>query len=344
MLGSTIFFLIFIPFLAFVLLGLSLLLGPHSAYTHKSAAFECGFSSFRGQNRTEFSISFFIFGLLFLLFDLEILLIFPFGLSSYNNSSYGLFFVLVFILILTAGFVFEFAKNALEIKSRQTGYLESSNAGVNLSFYPPREENKLNLYKNRGPKGRRFYSTASKDSSPPFPVYTNAEEHKSLILKANKGRAGVYCWTNLINGKSYIGSSASLGRRLGEYYSTPKLVRHAEIGNSIICKALLRYGFKNFKLEILCYCEPNNVLLFEQYFINSLKPEYNILQVAGSPLGHKHNEETLEKLRGPKSPEHLAKLRENIAKINIDRVFSKELRLKISKAPEGEPRRGLRSR
>jgi group I intron endonuclease len=62
-----------------------------------------------------------------------------------------------------------------------------------------------------------------------------------------------------------------------------------------------------------------------------LKPEYNILQVAGSPLGYKHNEETLAKMRGPKSPDHLAKLRENLAKINTDRVFTEELRAKISK-------------
>lgn len=143
MLGSVIFFLVFIPILAFILLGLSLLLGPHNAYTEKSSAFECGFSSFRGQNRTEFSISFFIFGLLFLLFDLEILLAYPYSVSAYNNSYYGLVFLILFILILTAGFVFEFAKNALEIKSRQTGYLESSNAEVNLSFYPSGEEKQI---------------------------------------------------------------------------------------------------------------------------------------------------------------------------------------------------------
>ena len=127
MLGTTIFWFLFIPFLAFVLLGVNVLLSPKKPNVEKSAQFECGFSSFRGQNRQEFSISFFIFGLLFLIFDLEILLIFPFVVSSYHNSSYGLFFVCVFILILTAGFVFEFAKNALEIKSRQTGYLMSSN-------------------------------------------------------------------------------------------------------------------------------------------------------------------------------------------------------------------------
>jgi NADH-ubiquinone oxidoreductase chain 3 len=130
MLGSVLFFFIFIPFLAFILLALSVLLGPHVPYSQKNSQFECGFDSFRGQNRTEFSISFFIFGLLFLLFDLEILLVYPYALSSYNNSYYGLFFVIIFLLLLTAGFVFEFGKKALQINSRQTGYLGSSDISI----------------------------------------------------------------------------------------------------------------------------------------------------------------------------------------------------------------------
>jgi len=150
MLGSTIFFLVFIPILAFILLGLSLLLGPHSPYSQKDNAFECGFSSFRGQNRTEFSISFFIFGLLFLLFDLEILLVYPYTVSSYNNSSYGLFIVIIFLLILTAGFVFELGKNALKINSKQSGYLESN---IIPSTKPLAKANSIrntnNLYKNQ---------------------------------------------------------------------------------------------------------------------------------------------------------------------------------------------------
>lgn len=123
MTASVFFFFFFIPLLAFILLALSLFLGPHTPYSEKDSSFECGFHSFRGQNRTEFSISFFVFALLFLLFDLEILLVYPYTVSIYNNSIYGLFFVIVFLLLLTAGFVFEFGKGALKIKSRQTGYL-----------------------------------------------------------------------------------------------------------------------------------------------------------------------------------------------------------------------------
>ncbi|KAF2702354.1 hypothetical protein K504DRAFT_394559, partial [Pleomassaria siparia CBS 279.74] len=52
-------------------------------YEEKDSVFECGFHSFLRQNRTQFNISFFIFALLFLLFDLEILLVYPYSVSRY---------------------------------------------------------------------------------------------------------------------------------------------------------------------------------------------------------------------------------------------------------------------
>ena len=116
---STTFFIIFIPILSIVLLAVNLLLAPHNSYEEKNSVFECGFHSFLGQNRTEFSVSFFIFALLFLLFDLEILLIYPYSVSSYSNDIYGLIIMLVFFLLLTVGFIFELGKNALSIDSKQ---------------------------------------------------------------------------------------------------------------------------------------------------------------------------------------------------------------------------------
>ena len=88
-------------------------------YHEKNSAFECGYHSFVGQNRTQFNISFFIFGLLFLLFDLEILLVYPYTVSAYFNTIYGLLVILIFFVILTLGFAFELGKNALNISSRQ---------------------------------------------------------------------------------------------------------------------------------------------------------------------------------------------------------------------------------
>lgn len=117
---SQTFFFIFIPILAVVLLGVNLIFAPHNPYEEKDSAFECGFHSFLGQNRSEFSISFFIFALLFLLFDLEILLVYPYIVSAYVNGIFGLIIMLIFFLVLTLGFAFELGKNALTIESRQT--------------------------------------------------------------------------------------------------------------------------------------------------------------------------------------------------------------------------------
>ena len=117
---TTTFFLFLIPVLAVILLAVNIIFSTHNPYLEKDSAFECGFHSFLGQNRTQFSISFFIFALLFLLFDLEILLVYPYVVSAYTNEIYGLVIMLVFFLVLTLGFAFELGKNALKIESRQT--------------------------------------------------------------------------------------------------------------------------------------------------------------------------------------------------------------------------------
>src|SRR3984893_10830255 len=137
---SITFFFVFIPLLAFILLAVNLIFAPHNPYQEKNSAFECGFHSFLGQNRTQFSISFFIFALLFLLFDLEILLVYPYVVSSYTNGVYGLTLMLIFFLALTLGFAFELGKNALKIDSRQMLILTSKQSNTttyinSIEFY-----------------------------------------------------------------------------------------------------------------------------------------------------------------------------------------------------------------
>lgn len=120
------FFLVFVVILATVFINLNFFLAPHKPYKEKKTPFECGYHSFVTQNRTQFTISFFIFALLFLLFDIEISTIFPLVSSSYFNNIYGFSAVIVFVLILTLGFVFELGKNALKIDTKQDRfYLES---------------------------------------------------------------------------------------------------------------------------------------------------------------------------------------------------------------------------
>src|SRR6188768_1295898 len=123
---STTFFFVFVPIVAILLLAINFLFAPHNPYEEKDSVFECGYHSFLGQNRTQFSISFFIFALLFLLFDLEILLVYPYVVSAYTNGIYGLVVMLIFFLALTLGFAFELGKNALKIDSRQMLTLDNN--------------------------------------------------------------------------------------------------------------------------------------------------------------------------------------------------------------------------
>src|SRR5215469_15734551 len=140
---SLTFFLFFIPILCLILLAVNLILAPHNPYGEKKTAFECGFHSFLDQNRTQFNISFFIFALLFLLFDLEILLVYPYAVSSYANSIYGLIVILIFLILLTLGFVFELGKNALRISSKQYDNIDFKGKKVIYSYI-----NTLNIIKS----------------------------------------------------------------------------------------------------------------------------------------------------------------------------------------------------
>jgi group I intron endonuclease len=102
---------------------------------------------------------------------------------------------------------------------------------------------------------------------------------------------------------------------------------------------LVKYGYASFSFEILEYCNKNDVLVREQYYLDLLKPEYNILRIAGSSLGYLHTEQAKLKMRGTKnmSPEHLVKIREHIFKINSKRalhieVFDMEKGIKVEYA------------
>jgi group I intron endonuclease len=65
----------------------------------------------------------------------------------------------------------------------------------------------------------------------------------------------------------------------------------------LIYSALLKYDYKNFKLEILEYSQPDLLIEREQYYFNILKPEYNICKIAGSTYGKQHSIETILKIK-----------------------------------------------
>lgn len=140
--------------------------------------------------------------------------------------------------------------------------------------------------------------------------YYNPYKDRRQIYKENKNKSGIYCWNNLINGKFYIGSSENLTGRLYRYLSSRCIAKESLKYNSNIYKALLKYDYYNFSFNILKYCDIDELIKWEQYYINLLNPQYNILKIAGSTRGHKHSLTTLLKLRSYKpSSETLTKLR-----------------------------------
>lgn len=126
-------FILIVCVIALLFLVINFLFAPHSPDQEKDAIFECGFRSFKEQNRTAFNVIFALFGVEFMLFDLEVLSMLPFITSGYSNGVYGLGVFLVFSIIVTLGFVFELGKGALKIDSRQNIKTSQIN-NVNVTF------------------------------------------------------------------------------------------------------------------------------------------------------------------------------------------------------------------
>jgi group I intron endonuclease len=84
-------------------------------------------------------------------------------------------------------------------------------------------------------------------------TYNDGAQMKS-ILKENRGKSGVYLWTNKVNNKCYVGSSVDLGTRFRNYFVIIRSYLMDLEDVMLIYKALLAHGFSNFTLEILEYC------------------------------------------------------------------------------------------
>ena len=147
--------------------------------------------------------------------------------------------------------------------------------------------------------------------------YTDLEKNKSKIIKDNKQKSGIYLWTNLITLDTYLGSSINLARRFKSYFTIYHISKPVR-AKTIIHRALLKYGYSNFQLEILEYCKPDSCLKREQYFLDLIKPTYNILKKAGSSKGYKHTFETLENKLRPFLKVHNAKKRLPVELFDIE--------------------------
>ena len=114
---TLIILIIFVPILALILLGLNTLLAPHRAYEAKLSAYECGFIALGNQTRESFQIHFYLVAMLFLVFDIELVLLLPVSVSLSAVSTFGFAVAVLFFLILTIGFVLEIGSGAISLKS-----------------------------------------------------------------------------------------------------------------------------------------------------------------------------------------------------------------------------------
>ena len=104
----------------FVALGLStgfiilnFLFSPKNPDPEKLSAYECGFEAF-GDSRMEFDVRFYLVAILFIIFDLEIAFLFPWAISLGNIGILGFWSMMIFLFVLTVGFIYEWKKGALD--------------------------------------------------------------------------------------------------------------------------------------------------------------------------------------------------------------------------------------
>jgi group I intron endonuclease len=169
----------------------------------------------------------------------------------------------------------------------------------------------------------------------PIMIYPNAEIDKSRILSDTKGKTGIYMWVHLESGKRYVGSAFDISKRLSNYFNQSYLNGR---NSMYISKALLFHGYSSFSLTIFEFIDISNlplgqakklILEFEQFNMDSLEPEYNILKVAGSSLGYKHTEGSLTK-------RSIAMSGENHPRGMLGKTHLIETLAKMSEAKKGE--------
>ncbi|GAB2915246.1 NADH-quinone oxidoreductase subunit A [Paralcaligenes sp. KSB-10] len=106
-------FIIFATLVGMALLSGGRLLGPHRPDAQKLSPYECGFDAF-GDSRMKFDVRYYLVAILFILFDLEIAFLFPWAIASGAVGMVGFWTVIVFLAVLTVGFIYEWKRGALD--------------------------------------------------------------------------------------------------------------------------------------------------------------------------------------------------------------------------------------
>ena len=112
----------YLPILLFFLIGtalavgmtsISFIVGESNPDNEKLSAYECGFEAF-DDARGRFDVRFYLVAILFIIFDLEVAFLFPWAITLGKIGLFGFWSMMIFLLILTIGFIYEWKKGALE--------------------------------------------------------------------------------------------------------------------------------------------------------------------------------------------------------------------------------------
>ena len=106
-------FLVIAIGLSVAMIAASLLVGKQKPDSDKLAAYECGFDAF-SDARHKFDVRFYLVAILFIIFDLEIAFLFPWAITLGSIGLFGFWSMVVFLVVLTVGFAYEWKKGALE--------------------------------------------------------------------------------------------------------------------------------------------------------------------------------------------------------------------------------------
>jgi NADH-quinone oxidoreductase subunit A len=106
-------FLVIAIALALVMVVASLIAARQHPDSEKLSAYECGFDAF-GDARHKFDVRYYLVAILFIIFDLEVAFLFPWAVTLGEIGMFGFWSMMVFLGVLTVGFVYEWKKGALE--------------------------------------------------------------------------------------------------------------------------------------------------------------------------------------------------------------------------------------
>jgi NADH-quinone oxidoreductase subunit A len=106
-------FLVIATVIAGAMVGAAMLVGPKKPDSEKLSAYECGFEAF-DDARSKFDVRFYLVAILFIIFDLEVAFLFPWAISLGGIGMFGFWSMMIFLGILTVGFIYEWKKGALE--------------------------------------------------------------------------------------------------------------------------------------------------------------------------------------------------------------------------------------